>query len=98
MLDDVDVLSLDVDGLLEALAGHDDVEFRRRRGAQLFTTTSSALASSAALKVGEEPPPPPEPIDAVENHLAFVSLLADGTAPCSDEVREACRRLMGAPA
>ena len=54
-------------------------------------------ASSAALKGGEEPPPPPEPIDAVENHLAFVALLADGTAPCSDEVREACRRLMGAP-
>ena len=54
-------------------------------------------ASSAALKGGggEEPPPPPEPIDAVENHLAFVALLADGTAPCSDEVREACRRLVG---
>ena len=56
MLDDVDVLSLDVDGLLEALAGHDDVEFRRRRGAQLFTTTSSALLPIRGTPLSLDPP------------------------------------------
>ena len=57
--------------------------------------TFGILTACMKLIVPPELPPPPEPIDAVENHLAFVSLLADGTAPCSDEVREACRRLMG---
>ena len=41
---------------LEALAGHDDVEFRRRRGAQLFTTTSSALLPIRGTPLSLEPP------------------------------------------